>query len=185
MKTIKLAMMAAAAGMAMMSIAQAADMDTPAPQSYDNSGFYLRGDIGWSFLTWSGGDDDSSIAVGGGAGYRFNDNLRTDLRLDWAGDYNIGGGDDIAVTTILGNLYFDIPTGTMVTPYLGAGAGYGWGAVDGGSDKDGFAYALMAGIGVDVSENMVLDVGYRFRDVVASGSDPMEQQILVGLRFGF
>ena len=29
----------------------------------------------------------------------------------------------------------------MFTPYVGAGLGYGWGSVDGGSDRDGLAMA--------------------------------------------
>ena len=156
----------------------------PAEQ-YQAMGFYLRADAGWSFLDWSGGDDDSNFALGGGVGYRINDNLRTDLRADYAGKYSVAPGADMSVTTVLGNLYWDIPTSTVVTPYLGAGAGYGWGIVDNGKDKDGAAFALMAGVGVDITENMVLDVGYRFRDIMSSGSDPMEHQILAGLRFQF
>jgi opacity protein-like surface antigen len=157
--------------------------DTPAA-TYEKMGFYLRGDLGWSFLEWGGGDDDSAFAVGGGAGYRFNDNLRTDLRVDWAGDYDTGG-DDLGVTTVLGNIYFDWANDSIFTPYVGAGAGYGWASFDNGSDKDGFAYALQAGVGVDLTDNIVLDAGYRFRDVMISGSDPMEHQFLLGARFEF
>ncbi len=82
-------------------------------------------------------------------------------------------------------MYFDIPTGSMITPYLGAGAGYGWGTVDGGRDRDGFAYALMAGASVDLTDNVSADVGYRFRNVLSSGDNPMEHQVLVGLRYKF
>jgi opacity protein-like surface antigen len=159
--------------------------DTPA-ETYENMGFYLRGDLGWSLLEWGGGSDDGGFAAGGGAGYRFNDNLRTDLRVDWAGDYNIGGGSDMSVTTVLGNLYFDWANASAFTPYVGAGVGYGWTDVSGGGgDDDGFAYALQAGVGVDLTENIVLDAGYRFRDVMISGSDPYEHQFLLGARFEF
>ena len=87
-------------------------------------GFYLRGDLGWSFLDW--GDDDSAFAVGGGVGYQFNDYLRSDLRVDWSGDYDIGDGADASLTTVLGNIYFDWANDSIFTPYVGAGAGYGW-----------------------------------------------------------
>ena len=167
------------------SVAQAADIDPVIPSdTYQNMGFYLRADVGWSFLEWSEGDD-SNWAAGVGAGYRFNDNLRVDGRVDYAGEYHVAPGANMSVTTALANAYFDIPTGTAFTPYLGAGAGYGWGTVDGGDDKDGFAYALMAGVGVNLSDNVALDVGYRFREIMASGADPMEHQILTGIRFGF
>lgn len=147
-------------------------------------GWYLRADAGWSWLEWKG-RDDSAFAAGGGIGYRFNENLRTDLRVDWAGNYSLNAGRDMSVTTALGNLYFDIPTDTAFTPYVGAGAGYGWGTIDGGSDKDGFAYALTAGVDVALSDQLSMDVGYRFRQILASGADPMEHQVLVGLRYGF
>ena len=91
----------------------------------------------------------------------------------------------MSIGTLTGNLYFDIPTDMMVTPYLGAGAGYGWGSVDGGKDKDGMAYALMAGAAIGITDNLDLDVGYRFRDVMANGKNPMEHQVMTGLRFKF
>jgi opacity protein-like surface antigen len=163
--------------------ALAADMDAPAAEMVD--GWYLRADAGWSFLEWSGRDDDEPVA-GLGVGYRYTDNLRTDLRVDWAGLYDRRRStDDVAIITATGNFYFDIPTGMEVTPYLGAGAGYGWYMVDSGPDKDGFAYALMAGAEVALGERLSLDVGYRFRSILANGNDPMEHQVMIGLRYGF
>lgn len=185
MKSLKVSLLAGAMLMAAGTVAQAADADVPA-DTYQAMGFYLRGDLGWSFLDWTGGDNDDALAAGGGVGYKVNDNLRTDLRLDWAGDYEIAPDADMSITTVLGNLYFDMANDTMFTPYLGAGAGYGWTSNDGaGGDEDGVAFALMAGVGVDVTENLTLDLGYRLRDVMVSGSDPNEHQILGGVRFGF
>lgn len=173
-------MMALAGG-----LAQAADQETVPADTYEAMGLYLRADAGWSFLEWAGGDDDSAFAAGGGVGYRFNDNMRADVRLDYAGQYSVAPGADMSVSTVLGNLYFDIPTDTAFTPYVGAGAGYGWVSNDNDKDKDGIAYGLMAGVGVDLTDSIALDVGYRFRDVMTSGPDPMEHQILTGLRFEF
>jgi hypothetical protein len=135
-KMIRIALLGSAMMLGFATASQAADPYTPpvaaeTPQDYANMGWYLRGDIGWSFLRWSGGDDDSAVSLGGGVGYQFNDYLRSDLRVDWAGDYDIGGGADMNVTTILGNLYLDVPTGTMITPYVGGGVGYGWASVHG------------------------------------------------------
>jgi opacity protein-like surface antigen len=181
MKIITPSLIALGFAVAVAVPAMAADVEPTAPSS-DVAGFYLRGDIGWAFLEWSG-DDDNAFVGGVGLGYQFNDYLRSDLRVDYAGAYS--KGPDMSVTSALGNLYFDIPTGTVITPYLGAGAGYAWAPVDGGPDKDGFAYALMAGASFDLSDNLDLDIGYRFRSVMADGSDPYEHQILTGLRYKF
>lgn len=183
MTSIKHMVLAAGLVAAMSAPALAADMDAPMGGAVE--GWYLRGDIGWSFLEWSGRDDNEFVG-GGGVGYRFNENLRTDMRLDWSGYYDrTPGADDMSITTALGNLYFDVPTGTAFTPYLGAGAGYGWGTVDGGKDKDGFAYALMAGASVNLTDELSLDMGYRFRSVLADGANPMEHQFMTGLRYEF
>jgi opacity protein-like surface antigen len=190
-KMIRASLLGSAMMLAMATASQAADPYAPppvaeTPQDYAKMGWYLRGDIGWSFLEWSGGEDDNAFALGGGVGYQFNDYLRSDLRVDWAGNYDIGGGDDMGVTTVLGNLYLDVPTGTMITPYVGGGIGYGWTSVDGaGDDGDGLAWAISAGASVDLSESIAMDVGYRFRDVMVSGENPTEHQIMTGLRFKF
>jgi opacity protein-like surface antigen len=141
------------------------------------SGFYLRGDAGWSWLN-TDEDDNSVLALGGGVGYQFNDNLRTDLRADWAGL----GDDDSSFTTVLGNVYFDIPLETILTPYLGAGLGYGW-VESNGTDDDGAAFALMAGVEVNLTDNLSADVGYRYRQILSE--EVYDHQALVGLRFGF
>lgn len=141
------------------------------------TGFYLRGDAGWSWLNTES-DNDSVGVVGGGVGYQFNDNLRTDLRADWAG---IGNGDT-SFTTVLGNVYFDIPTQTIVTPYLGAGVGYGW-ADDHGDNSSGVAFGAMAGIEVNLTDNLSADVGYRYRQILSE--DTYDNEALVGLRYSF
>ena len=187
MTTIKRAILAIAmlAGSTSLSYATDPADSYVSSDSYAAMGWYLRGDVGWSWLTWSG-HDDSDIAVGGGVGYQYDDYLRSDLRVDWAGNYDKKhNNDDIGVTTVLGNLYFDIPTQTMVTPYVGAGGGYGWASIDHGNDKDGFAFALMAGASVNLADNLSLDVEYRFRDILSSGTNPTEHQLMTGLRYKF
>ncbi len=185
MTSFKRAILAFGMLAAMTGAAHATDAGDVPADAYAAMGFYLRGDIGWSWLT-DDRKDDSAITLGGGAGYQYDENLRGDLRFDWAGNYDTRRNNDaVGVTTILGNLYFDIPNDTMVTPFLGAGVGYGWKSADGGGDRDGFAFALMAGASVELMENLSLDVEYRFRDVVVTGDNPMEHQILTGLRYKF
>jgi opacity protein-like surface antigen len=183
MRRFGLALIVATTALMAAQAAYAADYETPPAETVPS--WYLRGDIGWSFLDWNGGNNDSAIAAGGGVGYRFNENFRADIRGDFAGNYHVGGGQDVDVWTVLANGYFDIPTGTMITPYLGAGIG--WGSINRnpGPNNDGVAFALMAGASIDLSATTAIDLGYRFRDVSASGPDSMEHQILAGIRFSF
>jgi opacity protein-like surface antigen len=185
MKSLKLALLATAMTTGLAVAAQAADANVPepmpTPEQYQEMGFYLRGDIGWSFLDW--GDNDSAFTAGGGVGYQFNDYLRSDVRVDWSGDYDVG--DDASMTTVLGNVYFDWKTDSIFTPYVGAGVGYGWVNADHGLSDDGFTYALMAGASVDLSQSVALDIGYRYRELMISGSDPADHSALAGIRFKF
>ena len=151
----------------------AADAEVPT-DTYAAMGFYLRGDAGWSFLD-TRNDAGGTFVLGGGVGYKVNEYLRTDIRGDMA-----GLGSNEYMDSVTGNLYFDIPTDTMLTPYLGAGVGYGWAS---GND-DGMAFALMAGAEVSISENVSADVGYRYRQIL-DGQDPSAHEVLAGLRFKF
>ena len=186
MKAFKISLLASLLLLPVAVSARAADL---APDvTADNSeamGLYLRGDLGWSFLQWSGGSDDSALSLGGGVGYRFNDNMRADLTVDWAGDYKVAPGADLSTTTVLGNLYFDWANDTPFTPYVGAGLGYGWVDNTPSGDHSGIAYGLAAGVSMDVTQNVAVDLGYRFRDTMISGSDPLEHQIVAGVRFSF
>lgn len=188
MKSFKLVLLASAMTVGLAAAAHAADPsvpveETPTPEQYQAMGFYLRGDLGWSFLDW--GDKDNAFAVGGGVGYQFNDYLRSDVRVDWSGDYSVGNDADASLTTVLGNLYFDWKNDTAFTPYVGAGAGYGWVSADDGLSDDGFTYALMAGVSVDMSQSIALDFGYRYRELMIEGENPADHSALAGIRFKF
>jgi opacity protein-like surface antigen len=75
------------------------------------------------------------------------------------------------------NGYVDISTGSLVTPYVGGGVGSSHLAENGsaiysnfaalnwsvaGKSVSSFAWALMAGIAVDVAPHTQMDLGYRF-----------------------
>ena len=187
MKVLKNILFSAVVGFGLVGTAQAADFGA-GPDQYSasgQSGWYLRGDVGWGFLDWNGGSDDNDVTFGGGVGYRYNENLRTDVRADFAGEYNVGGGTDLGFGTALVNGYFDFPLGGQITPYLGVGAGYGWTYLQPGSDRSGFAYSLMAGASFDLTQQIALDVGYRYRQVLISGSDVADHSALAGVRFSF
>jgi opacity protein-like surface antigen len=187
MTFLKTLLLAGVVAMPLAVSAQAADLgDVPSDVETTATGLYVRGDVGWSFLKWSGGKDDSAFVGGGGLGYQYNEMFRMDLTADWAGKYNIAKGASISTTTVLGNAYYDFANESMFTPYVGAGVGYGWVNNKGGAGKkSGLAVGLATGVAVDLTNNLAVDVGYRFRDIMASGPDTKEHQATVGLRFKF
>ena len=187
MKMFKMMLAATVLALPLAATAKAADMGGgyAAPES-EAMGLYLRGDAGWSFLNWSGGSDDSALLLGGGVGYRVNDNFRTDLTVDWAGRYDVAPGAKLSTTTVLGNMYFDWANSSAFTPYVGAGLGYGWANGSGPTvDDSGLAMGLAAGVAVDLTNNVAVDAGYRFRDISVSGPDTKEHQATIGLRYSF
>lgn len=98
----------------------------------------------------------------------------------------------------MANGYVDLGTWHRITPYVGAGVGvaynmvhgltdqgfrynydpgipgYGPGAPTGGFARNGaktsFAWALMAGLGYDVTQNLKLEVGYRYLNLGSARS---------------
>jgi len=164
--------------------ARAADVDYEMAAAL--SGLYVRGDIGASILKWNGGKDDTAFAFGAGLGYRFNEYLRADVRYSRAGKFKIGGGTDLTASSVLGNIYFDLPLRDWpLRPYLGAGLGYGWATYSPGADDSGLAAAFMAGVSANLTPNLVMDIGYRFHDIMVSGPDVTDHQLLVGVRYQF
>ena len=161
----------------------AADTGTAPPEQSDQGAIYLRGDVGWSFLDWDGPDDDA-VDVGVGAGVLWNDVLRSDVRLDWSGNYDTTVSD-LDATTLTGNTYIDIPLDLTFTPYLGAGAGWGWIDGDHGNDDSGFTWNLMAGATFSLTDSLALDAGYRFRDIMIDGDNFTDHTISAGALFKF
>jgi opacity protein-like surface antigen len=127
---------------------------------------------------------NTGYLIGGAVGLKWNDMLRTELELSHgsnnANSYNIKGGAFnpasglISATYLLGNVWLDIPTQTAFTPYIGGGLGVGWATADVsyngnisgyGSNASGGALAYQVGAGVkyNVSQNIDLDIGYRFK----------------------
>jgi opacity protein-like surface antigen len=184
MNTYKASLLGAAFLAMAASGARAADANTMSASQYAAMGYYLRADAGWSLLDWTGGGNDSGISAGVGLGYHISNNLRTDLRVDYSGPF-ASSGSHLDIATVTGNLYFDVDTGSAFTPYLGAGLGYGYAWRTNAANDHGLTYALMAGAAVALTDQTKLDIEYRFRDIMAKGSDPMEHQVTAGLRFEF
>lgn len=144
-------------------------------------GFYVRADAGWSWT--EGWDTDGNEFVGGGGvGYQFGDWIRADVVVDWSGKYsnlNYWYGFS-SFTTVLGNAYLDIPTGTFITPYVGGGVGSTFAGGD-----NGFTYDFTGGAAFEITDNMAIDIGYRYINIAADHDGITGHQGLAGVRFGF
>jgi opacity protein-like surface antigen len=188
MKVFKSVLLAGVILVPMAVAAHATDMAPDVPSDVaTTSGLYLRADVGASFLNWSGGANDRNYVGDLGIGYDFGDGFRTDLTGSWSGAYNIAPGATLDTRIILGNVYYDWKNDSGLTPYVGAGLGYGWtNAVGGGyTSTSGVAAGLALGVSYDMTNNLALDVGYRFHDIWTTGATPAEHQVTAGLRFKF
>ncbi len=193
---LKMGLLASTITAFMTPAAIAADIDAPQPapapfvqQQDDNyvSGWYVRGDAGGAWLDVDGFDDGGAVIAGGGIGYQMNQYFRTDLRADHAFDHD-AGGFDVSGTTILWNAYVDVPLSMGFTPYVGVGAGYGFVDYSGAgspSDDDGFAWAATGGVAFQMTQNIALDAGYRYRQIDVSGPNYNDHSITGGLRWSF
>jgi len=191
----RLALAASAMTMISVSVAAAADVGPyviepePVPEPpVLAGGWYLRGDISYDFQTDANflvsavtsfdADFDDTWDIGVGLGYIFNDWFRSDIIADYRfpADWD-AAATDVSVSTILLNGYAALGSFSGISPYVGAGVGVAyvnWDTIDFpglglgpvATDNDWrFAYALMAGISFDLTENLAVDTGYRFTGV--------------------
>ncbi len=193
MKITSLLLLAFAAA---FSTAHAAEKPTK-----PDSGLYVRADSGPSFSK----DAGTAPIISGGVGYRVNQHVRLDATLGYRGNYEkkVPQSDDGTIikatetgNTLVGllNVYGDIATVGSFTPYVGAGIGFannhargGHGTISNGVDslpissnganQTNFAWQLSAGTAVALTDQLSLDVGYRFLDL---GKFKPGNQITIG-----
>lgn len=84
----------------------------------------------------------------------------------------------LKTTTLMFNAYYDIGKFGRFVPYIGAGIGAAYHQLDNisftgnpnlvnqihGNNDLAFAWSLMAGVGVQLSDRAILDIGYRYID---------------------
>ncbi len=104
--------------------------------------------------------------------------------------------------TFMLNGYYDFENSSILTPYVGAGVGFTdlklkFEEDDGlySKSKMVFAYGLQAGVGIEVSKNVAVDVGYRYLKPSKSkwkeaDGDSWKNKVwsneaMVGVRFAF
>jgi opacity protein-like surface antigen len=147
-----------------------------------------------------------AFSLGAGIGYQVNNYFRTDLTADYWFKSDFDGStsgtcgvlpctstdtSSYSAWLLLANAYADIGTWYGFTPYVGAGIGgarvkwddlhntiAGVTTVHEGAENWRFAWALMAGTSYCLTDNLKLDVGYRYSRV--NGGRMFELAPLVG-----
>ncbi|WP_350335154.1 outer membrane protein [Coralliovum pocilloporae] len=160
-----------------------------------------RVDIFWEDL-------DHTFVIGAGIGYQVNEWFRTDVTVDYRVDASFYGlavcttvgcsgfsqeKSSIESYTLLWNAYLEYEVLEGLRPYIGGGIGAAYVNVGnhfgvnpdgsstpfGGDGQWNFAWALMAGVSLDVTENLLLDANYRYVNLgeVSSADDGFGGQI--------
>lgn len=189
------------AGLALATAAHAADppFNWPAapevqrarlPITELSSGWYLRGDVGYRFnragvpdslVTITSQSYGNTYVYGGGFGYKYQW-FRTDATLDYGARAMYHGNTatvpafyngKVSAMTALANVYFDLGTWSLVTPYVGAGIGTSYVNVTDyinvtvpvlipQAGRWNLSWAAMGGASFRFAPNWALDVGYRY-----------------------
>jgi opacity protein-like surface antigen len=165
-----------------------------ANDGYSYSGNQFLGMTG-PYVTLHGGwndmENDSGISTKDGwlagiaAGGK-TDWARAELEATYRKNEISGGTADSVA--LMGNGYWDIETGTRVTPYLGAGIGTAYVDIDtaGGGNGWEFAYQGMAGANVVLNPQWTVGAEYRyFATTEVKGVDYDNHAVIGSLRYSY
>jgi opacity protein-like surface antigen len=166
-----------------------------------DTGFLIGGVLGYH---WGGTGLRSELEVS------YSQANLDGFDVDWDSNAHNGQFDDIlddsdfdgdvSVTYIFGNLWYgfgDVLNMGGISPYVGGGLGVGFVNVDVDSiegvgldasgDETGFAYQLGGGLMWSLTDNVALDLGYRWRGVMLDDYDEdlNSNNVLLGLNVGF
>ena len=182
-------------------------------------GFYVGAGAGVNWtrdsdlnLQSTGGELDASFKVGGigdlSVGYATAAGPRAELEFAWRWRNSIDSTESATPAlrdldgryrsiAFMGNILYDINTGTSFTPYIGVGAGIAQVhlKVADFSDKDWvFAYQGIAGVAYNITNNLALTVDYRYFATVdpkfdlggvTTKGEYGNHTVLAGLRYSF
>jgi opacity protein-like surface antigen len=149
-------------------------------------GPYLTAQLGGSFPT----DDpyNNSVSVGGGIGWRFNPNLRTDATITYRPDIGPSFGPSLNNWSLMFNGYYDfnsVHLGGFV-PYVKAGLGLAE-TSDGGTVQN-FAWDAGGGLSYALSDHTAVDIDYQYISMghtTTSLVDLNANEVKIGFRYGF
>ncbi len=170
----------------------------------DKSGYTVGGAIGYNFA-------GMGLPIRAEAEYLYHNQFKYSAVNGTAAGSTGEFSSKIDIHTVFANFYYDFKNSTAFTPYVGAGLGVawinqkvsstftGWAATDNGNrDTTNFAWNLGAGVGYSLSDNIVLDLGYRYTNfgsakavsnaantVTYRAKDLNSHEGLLGLRYQF
>lgn len=155
---------------------------------------YQRNPLNSNDFAFEQNSSADTVFIGGGVGYYFNDWLRFDVTGEYRsktqvnafGSYTFGGGTFgdayqgyIDSWVVLANAYVDLGTWNCFTPFVGFGIGGAYNTLadftDIGIGTSGrgigrnssnwsLAWALYAGVSYAVTNNLKVDLSYRYLD---------------------
>ncbi len=138
-------------------------LGTTIDNSYDVGG-YIDGAVGYQFR-------NSGLRAEAEFGYLSSSVDSHDIAGAGTFDADQAQGDTSAIFG-LASIYYDIPLNAPIKPFVGGGIGAadvsfeGHGTTPAGTVLDdsatAFAWHLTGGVGYDISENVALEVGYRY-----------------------
>lgn len=105
--------------------------------------------------------------------YKFDNSLRG--QLDWEGIPVPSPRESLKQHTVLINAYYHPFSDWIVSPYLGAGAGWGWSKYKMGYDlgklsQNNFAYAFYLGADYKLTESLALDLSFTYNSILSDHS---------------
>ena len=185
----------------------AATNNNATDKSWSNeSGYAIGGAIGYNFA-------DMGLPVRAEAEYMYHSEFKYSASNSTGTNAGPGTGafsSKIDIHTVFANFYYDIKTGTAFTPYVGAGLGVAWinqkvastfqgwtvGSNDGDYDTTNFAWNVGAGVGYSLTDNIIIDLGYRYTSfgdakkvdngrIAFQAKDLDAHEALLGLRYQF
>ncbi len=176
----------------------------------ENAGWYMGAEMGAVFakdadttgLLAGDLEYDPGFALLGQVGGYLPYNFRLEAELGWRRNEmdelgGVGIDGDINVLSLMGNLYYDIPTGTAFTPYVGVGLGgahmmFDTPAAD--DDDNVWAYQGIAGVDYRINDTLSLKADYRYfatQDFDAHGpggrveSEYATHNVMIGFTYRF
>ena len=190
------ALVVAAAAMPGASLAQGA----AGPYVSVNAGVLVPRDIDFNVAGISGSIEfDPNVFLSGAAGYRFGNGIRLEAELAYgrasvksvsALGVSVSANADVDIVFGTVNAFYDISTGTIVTPYLGGGLGFAYQNGSGdlsGSETDFTAFGEV-GAAIRVANKVEIVPSYRYLyiDNGGAGFDNFTAHVFkIGARFGF
>ena len=178
----------------------------PEPVATVPGNCYFRFDAGYSFNNTPEGDfngpttgekiDDSYLletGIGCGSGH-----LRGEILFTYRGERDITVVPpvddiftDVRTYSLMVNAFYDFGNYSGFMPYIGAGMGFAYHVLSdlyddintlvpqAGDEDLVFTWSLMAGVGFEVSEGFILDVGYRYIDMGGVSSERADSAYFV------